>query len=163
MAIWAAQFGLSGFAMRVSIQVRHVIEEWFAQAAHSAAGEAKESFESYNFGKESKSTHEMLFGRNLITLIVSGMATLAIAAPLKTAIPSTGDLIIREERVSKDASRSLNTILSGAHSDFGSILSQLEALDFKNDGSRSVEQISGQFQDIFLGVVNNFAKLAQTH
>ncbi|KAG9121013.1 hypothetical protein FRC07_003219 [Ceratobasidium sp. 392] len=116
----------------------------------------------------------MLFGRALTTLVVSVMATLAVAAPTKATVPST-HLAVRDEAVSNNsspnlapapasapASSSIDSIISEARSDLGAIMSQLDTLDFKNNGTQAINQLTNHLETAVFHFVGNLVSYAQT-
>ncbi|KAG8737518.1 hypothetical protein FRC12_017135 [Ceratobasidium sp. 428] len=118
----------------------------------------------------------MLFGRALTTLVVSLMATLAIAAPTTAAAPST-HLTVRQESESRDApagislaasssssdhSPAIQSIISQARSDLDSIMNQLTTLDFEKNGTQSLSQVATHFQTAVVHFVGNVVAYSQT-
>ncbi|KAG8695289.1 hypothetical protein FRC09_009254 [Ceratobasidium sp. 395] len=118
----------------------------------------------------------MLFGRALTTLVVSLMATLAIAAPTTAAAPST-HLTVRQESEPRDApagislagsssssdhSPAIQSIISQARSDLDSIMNQLTTLDFEKNGTQSLSQVATHFQTAVVHFVGNVVAYSQT-
>ncbi|KAG9104257.1 hypothetical protein FRC07_009829 [Ceratobasidium sp. 392] len=101
------------------------------------------------------------------------MATLAIAAPMPTVASSTY-LAIRDRDVSSNISPDvtsapasapaqglIDSIIFDARSDLGAIMVQLNTLDFKNNGTQSMNQITNQLETAVLRFVGNLVSYAQ--
>ncbi|KAG8788596.1 hypothetical protein FRC12_014401 [Ceratobasidium sp. 428] len=104
----------------------------------------------------------MLFGRALATLVVSLMATLVVAAPANVAANTSANVSLANSASPSSASLSVHSIISEARSDLGSIMTQLDNLDFEKNGTQAISQITTQLQAAVVHFVGNVVTYAHS-